>query len=337
MKKIIYISISCILAILVIGGIILSHINMIKKDFNKDDYMHIKIKSNWDKIYCEKSPFVCIETKDGYLEIYDENLKYLKKIKLPEHIKIILNDYDIFILKHDGTVWSCDTEKGEEFIKLEGPSNVTEFYPHYNYYLYKDKKGDFYYMYRSKKSKDSQMESINNTNSLSKPQLINNLNNAEILQFGGTLVYTKDGNTYIHYFTIWDENEIKLFDKDNNVKYHKCIEGITFTRAIEADMRIYLFDDNNIGYVYKNDMKEIVFIEPVETNLEIKNVLQGFSFNSSYDTYILDKKGKFYDDVYTYFIDVKNEPLFKYKKFKNIYGDRYIYATDDKYLYKLNK
>ena len=336
MKKILIISISCVLALLVIGGIILSHIKMIKKDFNESDYKHIRIKSSWEQIYCENSALVCVETKDGYLEIYNEDLKYLKKIKLPEHINIILYDYDIFITKQDGTVWKYNYETDKDFVQFEGPSDVTEFYPHYNYYLYKDKKGDFYYIYRNKKSKDSQIESINNSNNLSKPQLINNLHNAEILQFGGTLVYTKDGNTYIHYFTIWDEDEIKLFDKDNNVKYHKCIEGIAFTRAIEADTRIYLIDKNKIGYVYKNDMKEIVFVEPVETNLEIKNVLQGFSFNERYDTYILDKNGKFYDDAYKYFIDVKNEPLFKYKRFENIYGDRYIYASDGKYLYKLD-
>lgn len=322
--------------IFILGNVSLMISNILKKDFNKSDYKHIKIRKNWEEIYCDNSALVFAKTKDGYLEIYDRDLNYLKKILLPENKKIIFFGFDIIIVKLDGTVWKYNCENDDDFIKIEGPSNVTDFYVNVFYYLYKDNKGDFYYIYKYLDSENPQTHSLNNFDN---PHLVNNLHNAEILQFDISLVYTKDGNTYIRYYTIYDKDEIKLFDKDNNVKYQECLEGITCTRAIESGSRIYLLDKNRIGYVYKNDLNEIVFIRPIETNLKIANLEYAFSAPDISDTYILDNNGKLYGDIYKFFIkaknEPKNEPIFKYKKFKNIYSGFYLYASDGKYLYKL--
>ena len=342
MKKIIYISISCILAILVIGGIILSHLNMIKEDFNKSDYKHIKIKSSWDKIYCDStdSRLVCAKTKDGYMEIYDYDLNYIKKVKLPEFKNIRIYDKEIVIVKPDGTVWYCNTEKDNEFKNIDYLSDVEEIYPSYFYWIYKDKKGDFYSI--ENQTINDFIDNIEIPDSVMKyktPKLIKNLKDAEILSFDTTLVYKKDGNTYAKFYYVSKE-KLLLFDEDNNVTFDKCIEGVTYEKAFNHFSRFYLYDSKNrIGCINKKYNNIVQTFGPVDTKIKIDKIASNGSIS-----YLLDIKGKLYDaEIYKNVFEtpeiskLKLRPIFKYKKFKNIYSGCYLYATDDKYLYKLDK
>lgn len=345
MKKIIFISISCVLALLVIGGIVLVNINMIKKDFNKSDYKYIKIKSNWEKIYCDDnhSRIVCAKTKDGYMEIYDTNLNYLKKIKLPEYKKIKIDNKEIIILKQDGTVWYCNTEKDNQFIIIDYLTDVDDIYPSFFYWIYKDKKGDFYYIQNHNFNDINELEPSNNVNDFKKPQLIKNLKDAEILNFDTGLVYTKDGNTYVNFYYIYQE-QLVLFDIDNNVTYDKCFEGVSYKCAFCEPKKIYLVDANkritNARRPYKG---KVQVTQALEKNINLDKIVYQDDYSQ---LYALDKKGNLYE-VAVYSKDdetpeisnpkVHKDCLFKYKKFKNIYGGFYLYATDDKYLYKLNK
>lgn len=341
-NKKLFVILSPIILLLILACILLHfYATRPNDDFSKSDYKHIKIKSSWDRIYCQDFTYlVCAKTKNGYLEIYDRDLKYQTSIKLPDYKEIKLFYNDVIIIKQDGTVWQYNYEVDKDFTKIEGPSDVSEFYPKYDYCLYKDSKGDFYYIYRNGEDKSIGLKVMSNWTDMGKPQLISNLHNAEILLYDSVLVYTKDGSTYVNYYanTNKDKNINRLFDKDNNVIYHKCFEGIIYTNPVDAVKHLFLFDENRIVRVDTDDRGEVFAFEPVETHIEINIALPKAPLSFMY---ILDKDGKLYEvgasPIYNDGkLVLKKELLFKHKKFNKIYNNCYLYATDDKYLYKLD-